>query len=194
MASPKSSCSRCSVPHRIGDRSPAGGGACLAFVLNSWPMKPSGVWATSPIRPPGRTTRDELARGPFLVRREHRAEDRADDVEAAVVEGQVLRVALDEIGGDALGLGAPTRPLQEGRDVVDADDLGATTGGGQRGVAAARRHIQDTFRRMQVEGLDEQLGNDQDLGRDHVVVAARPGRLLALFDGGQIGDGTDVGA
>ena len=33
---------------------------------------------------------------------------------------------------------------------------------------------------MDVERLDEQLGDEQDLGPDHVVVAARPGRLLAL--------------
>ena len=36
-------------------------------------------------------------------------------------------------------------------------------------------------------GLDQELGDEQDLGPDHVVVAARPGRLLALLDGGEVG-------
>ena len=81
---------------------------------------------------------DELVRGPLLVRREHRPEDRAHDVEAAVVERQRLGVALDELGVEALGLGAPTGPVEQGRDVVDADDLAAAPRGCEGGVAAAR--------------------------------------------------------
>ena len=40
---------------------PGAGGTCVPFVLNSWPMKPSGVWATRPIRPPERVTRASSA-------------------------------------------------------------------------------------------------------------------------------------
>ena len=58
---------------------------------------------------------NELARGLLLVRREHRAEDRADDVELAVVERQGLGVALEELGVEALGVAAaPARSSRAG--------------------------------------------------------------------------------
>ena len=48
---------RSRVPHSAGDFTPAGGGTCLPSVLNSWPMKPSGVQLARPILPPGLQTR-----------------------------------------------------------------------------------------------------------------------------------------
>ena len=48
-------------PHSDGDCTPGGGGTCRPSVLNSWPMKPSGVQLARPIRPPGRQTRSSSA-------------------------------------------------------------------------------------------------------------------------------------
>ena len=39
------------------EATPAGGGRCRPKVLNTWPMKLSGVQFASPMRPPGRQTR-----------------------------------------------------------------------------------------------------------------------------------------
>jgi hypothetical protein len=55
-------------------------------------------------------------------------------------------------------------------------------GFGERGVARAGGNVEKAFCVAQVERLDEQLRDDQDPGADHVVVAARLRRLLALFD------------
>src|SRR5258708_82874 len=57
----------------------------------------------------------ELARRPVLVRCEHHSEDRADDIEAAIVEGQILRVAGHEVRLEAVGLGpAPSADQSDG--------------------------------------------------------------------------------
>ena len=58
---PNISSSRARVPHSAGDFTPAGGGRCLPSVLNSWPMKPSGVQLARPILPPGLQTRSSSA-------------------------------------------------------------------------------------------------------------------------------------
>src|SRR5438270_1618384 len=56
-AAPNMSSMRARMPQSAGDLTPAGGGMCLPMVLNSWPMKPSGVQLASPILPPGLHTR-----------------------------------------------------------------------------------------------------------------------------------------
>ncbi len=129
----------------------------------------------------------ELVRRLDLVGCEHRAEHGRDDVEARVGEGQRFRVRLDVVGDQALGLGPPPRSVEQGRHVVDADDGAAASRGRHRGVAAAGRDVEDAVGRVDVDRFDEELGDEQDLGPDHVVVAARPGRLLASLDGGEIG-------
>ena len=62
------------VPQTAGDFTSAGGGRCLPIVLNSWPMKPSGVQLARPIRPPDLHTRSNSAAVPVLVGTEHSAE------------------------------------------------------------------------------------------------------------------------
>ena len=135
----------------------------------------------------------ELCGSADLVGREHRAEDRGDDVEAPIAERQRLGIGLDVVGGQALDLRSAARPVEQRRNVVDADDRAAAPRRGHRGVAAAGRDVEDGLGRMDVERFDEHLGHEQDLGPDHVVVAARPGRLLALLDGGQVGLHRDGG-
>src|SRR6185369_4271170 len=79
------------------------------------------AWASHP---------DQLARGLLLVRREHRPEDRAHDVELAVRERQRLGIALDELGIEALRVAPATGPVEKRGDVVDADDLAPAAGRG----------------------------------------------------------------
>jgi hypothetical protein len=57
----------------------------------------------------------KLRGGLLLVRREHGTEDRADDVEARVLEGQRLGIAVDEGRIDTLGVGARGGPAQRER-------------------------------------------------------------------------------
>jgi hypothetical protein len=56
------------LPHSTGDFTPGAGGTYLPMVLNSRPMKPSGVQLAKPIFPPGRQTRmSSLAARPDLA-------------------------------------------------------------------------------------------------------------------------------
>ena len=59
--SPKISRRWASVPHRIGEATPAGGGTCRPTVLKSWPMNPSGVQLATATVPPDRVTRSSSA-------------------------------------------------------------------------------------------------------------------------------------
>ena len=163
------------------------------MVLNSWPMNPFGRVGDEPDPAGGPADPDKLVRCLDLVRSEHRTEHGRDDVEARVVEGQGLRVSFDVVGDEALRGWSPPRPVEQRRDVVDTDDRAAAPSHGHRGVAAAGRDIEHVVGRMDVDGFDEELRDEQDLGADHVVVAARPGRLLAGLDGGEIGSGRDDG-
>jgi hypothetical protein len=138
------------------------------------------------MRPPERVTRTSVGGlRPGSARTSPR-KNGADDVELAVPERQRLRVALDELGVETLGVAPPAGPVEERRDVVDADDLATAAGRGQGRIAAAGRDVEDVLGRVDVERLDEQLRHDLDLGPDHVVVAARPGRLLTALDGGEV--------
>ena len=189
MSSANSSRSRASVPHRTGEAD-AGRRRDVPGVglehLADEALGRVGDEADPAARPgdPG-----ELVRRALLVGREHRAEHRCHDVEARVAERQRLGIGLDVVGGQALDLGPAARPIEQRGHVVDADDRAAAARGGHRGVAAAGGDVEDGLGRMDVERFDEQLGHEQDLGPDHVVVAARPGRLLACLDGGEVGLG-----
>ncbi len=152
-------------------------------------MKPSGVWATRPIRPPDRVTRASSLAVRSWFGREHRPEDGADDVEAAVAEREILGVALDELHLEASASVRAAGALEQRRDVVQPTTLAAPSGRGHGGVAAAGCDVEDALGRVDVERLDEELGHDEDLRADHVVVAAGPGRLLAHLDGGEIRSG-----
>ena len=48
-ASPNVIPTKSRVPHTAGDFTPVGGGRYLPIVLNSWPIKPSGVQLARPI-------------------------------------------------------------------------------------------------------------------------------------------------
>ena len=73
--------------------------------------------------PAGRQHARDLARGALVVRREHAAEGRDDDVERSVLEREVLGVPLDPLGLDPGGGGVAPRVLEQlRRDVEPGDD------------------------------------------------------------------------
>ena len=65
---PNISLIRASVPHNAGDFAPAGGGRYLPRVLNTCPIKPSGVQLARPILPPRLQTRASSAAAGQSVR------------------------------------------------------------------------------------------------------------------------------
>jgi tetratricopeptide (TPR) repeat protein len=124
-----------------------------------------------------------------VVGGEHRAEDRRDRVEGRVREGQRLGVALHELHGEALGGRALAAPLEQGRHVVDADRLAAVPGGRDGRVAAAGGDVEHAPAGPQVGRVAEVLGDEHDPRGHDREVAARPGRLLLLLDGAEVGGG-----
>ena len=124
-----------------------------------------------------------------VVGGEHRAEDRRDGVEGGVRERQRLGVALEQLDVEALGGRALAAALEQGRDVVDADGRAAEPGRRDRGVAAAGGDVEHAPAGVQVGGVAQLLGDENDPGGDLVEIAARPGLLLALLDGAEVGCG-----
>jgi hypothetical protein len=138
----------------------------------------------------------ELARGLLLVGREHDAEGRQHDVEAAVRERKALRVGLPEGDRQAVGLRTLAAALEQRADVVRGHDVGEATGGGERRVAVSSGDVEDALVAADVDGLAQHLADDLQGGADDGVVAGGPGGLLASLDRGEIdgggGDGLNV--
>src|SRR5262249_54306324 len=88
---------------------------------------------------------------------------------------------------------AKPAPLEERRDVVDANGFAATTGGSDGGVPASRRNIEDAPPGLEVCGLTQVLGLKNDPRGDNREIAARPGFLLAGFYRGEVGSGEGSG-
>ena len=131
---------RCSsVPHSIGEASPAGGGTCAATVRKSAPMKPSGVQLASAIVPPGRR-RAAAPRPPWRGRA--RTSTRRPRRRRRRSRRRTAAPRRRPRGGRGR---APRRPpargprSRQGGDVVDADHVAAEAGGRDRGVAAPAR-------------------------------------------------------
>ena len=126
------------------------------------------------------------AGGALVIGCEHRSVDARHRVEGSVGERQVLGVCLDELDFEALGPGTLAAAVEELGNVVGAGCPAAEARGRDRGVAAAGGHVEDAPAGPQVGGVDEALGHGDDRRGDLGEVAARPGRLLAGLDGGQI--------
>ena len=125
----------------------------------------------------------QLGRGLLLVGREHRAEDRGDDVELAVAEGEVRGVALDELDVEPLGRCALAAALEQGRDEVDAHHVAPRAPRRRdRAVAAAAGDVENPLARNDVQRFDQFLGDHHHEPGDHREVALRPGLLLRLLD------------
>ena len=187
ISSPNRSRRCCSVPHSIGDGTPAGGATWPATVRNSWPMKPSGVQLARAMVPPGRQARSSSSAAFWWSGANIDTEHRHHGVELAVAARQGLRVAVGERDLQPLGGSALPASLEQGRHVVDADDRAAEPGGGQRRVPAAGGDVQHPPAGAQVGRVDELLGDPDDAGGHRVVVTAGPGQLLTLLDGCEVG-------
>ena len=174
------------MPHWMGERSPAWGRDVRADGLEQLTDEAVGRVGDESDPATGPGDPGDLIGGPLLIRREHAAEDGADHVEAAVVERQRLGVALHEVRVQALRIGAPSRALEQGGHVVEPDDGAPASSRGEGGIPAARRDVEHTLGGVDVERLDQELRDDDDLRPDHVVVATRPGRLLALLDRAEV--------
>ena len=183
MPSPKRSRRWLSVPHSIGDRTPAGGGTCAAIVRKKSPRNPSGVQLASAIVPPGRVTRSSSAatRSWSGANIEPKTDVTASNEASA--NGSASASPSDELDRQPLRGRPQAGTLEQGRHVVDPDGLDAQPRGGDGGVAAAGRDVQDAPAGVEVGRVDEPLGDDHDPRRDGVVVAARPGLLLPLLHG-----------
>ena len=133
-----------------------------------------------------------LVRRALLVGREHGAEGGEHDVERAVGVGKRLDVGFLEVHGEPLGAGALAALVEQGRDVVGRGDAGEPARRGERGVAVAGGHVEDVVSGAHVGRLGERLADDLQGGADDRVVAAGPGGLLALLDGGEVGVATGL--
>ena len=104
----------------------------------------------------------QLGRGLLVVGREHGAEDRERGVEGRVRHRDVLGVALDQVDVEALGLGAAPAAVEQRGHVVDADDVAAVAGRGDRRVAAAAGDVEDAPAGLRVDGVEERVGDGLD--------------------------------
>ncbi len=149
------------------------------MVLNSWPMKLSGVQLARPILPPGRQTRIEFVRRLLLIGREHDAEGRKHDIEAGIREGKRFRVGFLERDRQALGFGAVAATIEKRADIVRRHDVGEAAGRGERRIAVAGGDVEDALVAAEIDGLAEHFADDLQRGADDGVVAGAPGDLLA---------------
>ena len=123
----------------------------------------------------------------MLVGREHDPEGRQHTVEGPVAEGQVLDVAFVEAQVEALDCGALPRALEQRRHIVEPDGLATAPCGGEGGVAAAGRDVENLAPGAQVHRLAKQLGHDEKRRRHRRVVAGSPHLALPALDHGQVG-------
>ena len=128
-----------------------------------------------------------LVGGALVVGREHRAEGREHDVEAPVGERQVLDVGDLERHRQSFGLGPRRALVEQGGHVVGRGDVGEAPRRRERGVAVAGGDVEDALAAAHVDGLGQRLADDLQGGADDGVVAAGPGGLLPLLDGGEVG-------
>ncbi len=94
--------------------------------------------------------------------------------------------AVEQLHVEALGRGAPAAALEQRGHVVDADGGAAEPRRCDRRVAAAGGDVEDAPAGVEVGGVAEPLGDEDDPGRHDGEVAARPGLLLALLDGAEV--------
>ena len=149
--------------------------------------EPVGGPARQGDRPAGAADPGQLGRGPAVVGGEHRPVDREHGVEGGVRERKVFRVALDELDVEVFGRGAEAAALEQRRDVVDADGLAAPPCGRDRGVAAAGGDVEDAPPGLEVRGLAQVLGLEDDPRGDDGEVAARPGVCCRPFTAAKSG-------
>ena len=160
--------------------------ACWPSVLNSWPMKPSGVQLARPMRPPGRHTRaisaaDFAWSGANITPKVDSTASKLASANGSASASATWNVHVEPLGARALGAA-----LEQRRHVVGRRHLAAAARRGERRVAVAGGDVEHALVAAQVAGFGERLADDLQRGADDGVVAAGPGQLLAGLEGGEI--------
>ena len=178
---------RAPVPQSAGDLTPAGGGMCLPMVLNSWPMKPSGVQLARPILPPGLHTRTSSAAALSWsgVNMTPKVETTASKLR--VGERQRFGIGLAKLDREPLGRRPLAAAFEQSGHVVRRDDLAPAPRRRQRDIAVAGRHVEDLLSGAQVERLAQRLADDLQRRAHDGVVAGGPSALLAGLDRAEVG-------
>ena len=184
--------SRCALlPHSAGDFMPGAGGTYLPMVLNSWPMKLSGVQLVSPILPPGLQTRSSsFAACSWLgVNITPKVESTTSKLSSA--NGRFSASASLEGYRQPVGGGALAPALEQRTDIIGRDHIGEAARRGKRGIAVAGCDIQHALAAAEIDGLAQHFAYNLQGGADDGIVAGRPRALLARLHGIEV-DGRDV--
>ena len=169
---------RARVPHSAGDFAPAGGGRCLPMVLNSWPMKPSGVQLARPILPPRLQTRSISAAALSWSGVNMTPKVETTTSKLASANGSASASASLELDRQPFGRGALAAALEQRRHIVGRGHLAPAPRGGEGDIAVAGRDVEHLLAGAQVERLAQLFADDLQRGADDGVVAGRPGGLL----------------
>jgi hypothetical protein len=124
-----------------------------------------------------------------VVGGEHHPEGRQHGIEARIGERQGFDIGDLEAHVQALGARALGTAVEQAGDVVGRGHCRAAAGRGERGVAVAGGDVEHALVGAQVGGFGERFADDLQRGADDGVVAAGPGRSLAVFQGDEVGGG-----
>ena len=155
--------------------------------------EPVGGPARQRDAPAGTADPGQLGRGPVVVGGEHDPVDREHGVEGGVGKAKVFCVTLDEPDVEMFGRGADPTALEQRRDVVDADGLAAPPCRRDRGIAAPGGDVEHTPPGLEVRGLTQMLGLEDDPRGDDGEISARPGFLLPALHRGEVGSNAGIG-
>ena len=117
-----------------------------------------------------------------MVRREHEAARRCDDVEAGVVVAHVLGVADLELDGGARFGSSLTSGVDEDRRKILPDDFGTELGGKDCDCAGPGSGIEQSLAWLRVDSLDHELVDVSKRVRYALVRAVPPHDALARLE------------
>ena len=160
------------MPHSAGDFTPAGGGRCLPSVLNSWPMKPSGVQFARPILPPDlQHTRSSSAAALSWsgVNITPKVETTTSKLSSG--NGNASASASRNSTVQPLGRGALAAAIEQRRHVVGRGHVAPAARGRERHVAVAGRDVEHLAAGAKIERLAQLLADDLQGRADDGVVA-----------------------
>ena len=137
-------------------------------------------------RPTRTTDAEQLGRGRLLVGANIDPKTESAASNDASGNGSASASPSNKLDVEPLGGRADAAPLEQRRDVVDADGGTAEAGGGDRGVPAAGGDVEHAPAGVKVGAVDEALRDRGRCGGDDGEVAARPGLLLTGLDRGEV--------
>ena len=152
------------------------------MVLNSWPMKPSGVQLARPILPPCRQTRtiSAAARSWSGVNITPKVDTTTSKLPSA--NGSASASATAERDVEPFGGGAFARAIEQRVHVVDRHHVAPAPRGRERGIAVAGGDVEHPLPAAEVERFAQLLADDLQRGADDRIVARGPCALLARLD------------